>query len=132
MSRDDLSLGDTLQLLEALSAPEPSRVVPSQPALGDTITPLLSTLAGELRVNIRPTYIFYDMAMVTDEEESPSLGHIDLHPDQTIGVAWQMVQSDPLTEVHTLVIERLPVSGAWLVTLGESLKTMGTYKDSFR
>lgn len=49
------------------------------------------------------------MAVITDEEERPCLGHIDLHPDETVRVARQMVQRDALTEIHRLVVERLPV-----------------------
>lgn len=133
MARDDLPPGNTFQLLEALGAPEPSRVIPSQPALRDTITPLWSALVRALRVQSCPSYIFNHMAMVTDEEESPSLGHVDLHPNQTIGMAWQMVQSDTLTEVHRLVIERLPVPEDGLVALDQiNIKSADTYKDSFR
>ena len=42
MSRNNLSPRYPFQPLEALGTPEPSRVVPSQPALRDTITPLYS------------------------------------------------------------------------------------------
>ena len=41
MSWNDLSLGGSLELLETLSATEPSWMVTSKPALGDTIAPLL-------------------------------------------------------------------------------------------
>lgn len=49
------------------------------------------------------------MAVVTDKEERPCFGHIDLHPDEPVRVAGQMVQRDALAEIHTLVVERFPV-----------------------
>lgn len=49
------------------------------------------------------------MTMVTDEKEGACFWHVYLHANQAIGMTWQMVQGDPLTEVHSLVIERLPV-----------------------
>lgn len=133
MSGDDLPPGNTFQLFEALGTPEPSRVVPSQPALRNTITPLWSVLVRALRGQSHPSYILNHMAMVTDEEESPSLGHVNLHPNQTISMAGQMMQSDTLTEVHSLIIERLPVPEDVLVALDQNnIASVDTYKDSFR
>ena len=34
--------------------------------------------------SMQSTYILDDMAMVTDEQESTTFGHIDLHADQTL------------------------------------------------
>ena len=70
--------------------------------------------------------------MVTDEEKGPGFGHVDLHPDQTICVAWEMVQGDALAEVHGLVIERLPVSAPVSKMEMHRLGSANTYKDSFR
>lgn len=47
--------------------------------------------------------------MVTDEEECPVVQEIELHADESIGVARQMMQRDPLAEIHGSFIERLPV-----------------------
>lgn len=73
----------------------------------------------------KDAYIFNDVAMITDEEESATVGHIDLHADQafenqfwphsrvvihTVCVAWQMVQCNTLTEVEGAVIEGFPVA----------------------
>ena len=69
--------------------------------------------------------------MVTDEEESAGFGHVDLHPDQTVCVAWEMVQGDALAEVHGLVVEGLPVSEAGVSEL-DMHQSANTYKDSFR
>ena len=71
--------------------------------------------------------------MVTDEKEGPGFGHVDLHPDQTICVAWKMVQGDTLAEVHGLVVEGLPVSEAGVSkTDMHWIRSANTYKDSFR
>jgi hypothetical protein len=56
------------------------------------------------------TYIFNDMAMVTDEEPSATIRHIDLHTDQTIGVSWQVMQCYTLTEIKGLLIKGLPIA----------------------
>lgn len=46
VSRNDLALGDPLQVLESLGTPEPSWVVASQPTLGNTIAPLHEDLVS--------------------------------------------------------------------------------------
>jgi hypothetical protein len=42
MPGDNLPLRDPLQLLQPLRAPEPGRMVPSQPSLRDAVNPLSS------------------------------------------------------------------------------------------
>jgi len=100
MSWNDLSLGCSLKLLQALSAAEPSWVVTSQPTLRDTVTPVLN-----------------NMAMITDEQESSSLGHVDLHTNQTVSMTRQMVQGDALAKVESLIIECLPVQSQLQIML---------------
>lgn len=56
------------------------------------------------------TYILYDVAVVRHEEESATILHVDLHADQAIGMAGQMVEGDALAEVEGLVVECFPVS----------------------
>ena len=86
-----------------------------------------------MRVEVSQSYILDYVAMVTDEEESPSFGHVDLHPDQTVCVAWEMVQCDALAEVHGLVIEGLPISVAAISKMEMHMfRYANTYKDSFR
>ncbi len=58
------------------------------------------------------TYVFDDVAMVRHEEEGAALLHVDLHADQAIGVAGEMVQGNALAEVEALVVEGLPVAGS--------------------
>ena len=66
MARDNTALGRRFQALQSLGAREPGRVISGQPALRNPITP-----------------VFNDMAMITDEQESATVGHINLHADQT-------------------------------------------------
>lgn len=76
--------------------------------------------------------------MVTDEEERPRIRKVKLHPDQachrhhnqplrsnvlagkdqlTVGMPRQMMQRDPLAEVHSPLIECLPVQPQLQVVL---------------
>lgn len=71
------------------------------------------------------------MAMVANEKESACLRHIDLHPDKTVGMARKVVQCDPLTEVHSLIIKSLPVSKIG-VSLRANCIAEKTYSDRFR
>lgn len=87
MSRDDLALRNPLEVLEALSAPKPRRVVSSQPTLRYTVAPLLETSARwKTGRCTRVTYVLNHMAVVTDEKESSSLRHVDLHSNQAVGM----------------------------------------------
>lgn len=56
------------------------------------------------------TNVFNNMAVVAGEEESPGFNHVYLHRHQSICVPWQVVESNPLTEVKGLVIERFPIA----------------------
>lgn len=58
---------------------------------------------------ITMTYILNDMAMITDEEEGTCLKHVDLHPNQTIRMPGQVVESDALTKVQALIRKGFPV-----------------------
>jgi len=49
------------------------------------------------------------MAVVANEEKCSCLGHVDLHPNQTICMTWQVVRGDALAKVHGLVAECFPV-----------------------
>lgn len=55
------------------------------------------------------TYVLDNVAMVRDEQERAHFRHVDLHTDETVGVAGQVVKSDALTEVECSFIECLPV-----------------------
>ena len=50
------------------------------------------------------------MAVVTDEEERSAFGHVDLHANEAVGMAWKMVKGYALTEVQSSLIEGLPIS----------------------
>jgi len=50
------------------------------------------------------------VAVVTDEEDGSTVRQIDLHANQTVGVAGQVVQGDALAEIETTLIEGLPVA----------------------
>lgn len=74
MSRDDLSPRRPLQLLQPLCTPEPSWMISSQPALGNAIAPVLD-----------------DVAVVADEEVGAHVRHVDLHADEAVCVAGEVV-----------------------------------------
>lgn len=117
--RNHLALCDPFQMLEALSASKPGWVVSSQPALGDAVSPLFTDLLAPTRMEFPcdhgsvNTYIFDDVTVITDEEKSARLGHVNLHANEAIRVPRQMVQCDTLTKVKGLLIERLPVPGGY-------------------
>jgi hypothetical protein len=48
--------------------------------------------------------------MIADEEEGASLPHVDLHTDEAIGVAGEVVEGDSLAEIHRAFVKRLPVA----------------------
>lgn len=84
---NDLSPGRSFQLLQALGAPEPSRMISGQPALWDPIAPLQTShqhvahfLGGKAQSQ---THILDNVTMVTDEQKGPTVGHVDLHTDQS-------------------------------------------------
>jgi hypothetical protein len=52
------------------------------------------------------------MAVVAIKEKRPCLGHVDLHPNQAVCVARQMMQGDALTKVRRLVVEGFPISAS--------------------
>jgi hypothetical protein len=97
MAGYDLTLGDPLEVLEALGAPEPCWMIASQPALRNPVAPLKSISAWckyewlRLRSDssFRPwwgkatTYILDDMAVITNEEERSRVLHIYLHTDES-------------------------------------------------
>ena len=59
MPGDNLPLRDPLQLLQPLRAPEPGRVVSSQPSLRDAVNPLSSLACPRSSINtgLRMAYI---------------------------------------------------------------------------
>jgi len=93
MARNHLTFSRSLQLLQALGALEPGGMISSQPTLRDTVAPVLD-----------------HVAMITDEEEGATVRHVDLHSNQAIGVAWQVMQCNALAEIKSSVVEGLPVS----------------------
>lgn len=70
-------------------------MVSSKPALRYSVSPILN-----------------DVAMITDEQESPALRHVDLHSYEPICMAGQVMKSDALAEVHHPFIKSLPVATA--------------------
>lgn len=49
------------------------------------------------------------MTVVTNEEKGPTVGKVELHPDQTVGVTGEVMQRYALAEIHRAVIESFPV-----------------------
>ena len=86
------STRETFDVLEALGTAEPEQIV-SESSWGDlcvyfTVLHLPSRMVSckpALRYAISP--VLNDMAMITDEQESPTLRHVDLHAYEAIGVA---------------------------------------------
>lgn len=66
------------------------------------------------------------MAVVADEEYGAAFGQIDLHSDQAIGVAGQMMESNSLTEIHAALVERLPIPGK--IRLASKVPGEGTFE----
>jgi hypothetical protein len=69
------------------------------------------------------------MAVVANKAKRPCLGHVDLHPNQAVCVARQMMQGDALAKVHRLIVEGFPISAS-LAKSGKS--ALGSYNESFR
>jgi hypothetical protein len=57
----------------------------------------------------RGTYVLNHVAVVADEEDGSAIGQVDLHADQTVGVARQVVQGDALAEIEAAFVKGLPV-----------------------
>lgn len=119
MSRNHLAFGDPLQMLQSLRASKPGGMISGQPPLRLPVPPLGSFEARQLggsnnRAKLATTYILNDMAMIAGEEECPSVRHVDLHPHKPICMARKMMQSDSLTEVECLLVERLPIPDSLL------------------
>jgi hypothetical protein len=55
------------------------------------------------------THVLNHVAVIADEEDRSTVGQVDLHADQTVGVAGQVVQSDALAEIEAAFVEGLPV-----------------------
>ena len=72
----------------------PSRMVSSKPPLRYTISPILD-----------------DVTMITDEQERPSFGHVDLHAYEAVCMSRKMMKRDALAEVHHPLVESLPIAG---------------------
>lgn len=92
MPGDDAALCRGLEALEALRTLEPGRVVAGEPALRDAVAPVLD-----------------DVAVIADEEEGAAVGQVNLHADEAVRVARQVVQRDALAKVNGAFVERLPV-----------------------
>ena len=68
-------------------------MVTSQPALWNTIAPVLD-----------------NVAVIAHEDDCAVIEEIDLHANQTVSVSWQMVQGDALAEVECSLVKGLPVT----------------------
>lgn len=86
-------------------------MVSCEPTLRDTISPVLD-----------------DMAVIADEEESSTLGHVNLHANEAVCMSRQMVKSYPLTEVYGSIVEGLPVARLMSVDMMRLL-TYGSFTD---
>ena len=84
-------------------------MVTGQPALRDAITPLICIVRKSLITEKKGAYILNHVAVITNEEVSAAIWQIDLHPNQPIGVAWQMMQRDTLAKVERPLIEGFPI-----------------------
>lgn len=112
MPGNDPSFGRSLKPFQPLCTLEPSRVISRQPALRNSISPLHLSFSQYFRSAIMFcgwAYVFNNMTVVTDEEECPTIRKVDLHPDQTIGVARQVVECDTLAKFHRTFIECFPI-----------------------
>jgi len=49
------------------------------------------------------------VAVVADEEDRSTVWQVDLHADQTVRVAGQVVQGDALAEIEAAFVKGLPV-----------------------
>jgi hypothetical protein len=124
MPRNHLTPGGSFQLFQTLRALEPSWMIPCKPALRDSVAPLYNvSLSNDQNW---AAYVFNDMAVVTDKEESTTIRHVDLHTNEscgksvtlnispvgllTISMARQMMQCNSLAEVDGPVVESLPIA----------------------
>jgi hypothetical protein len=64
---------------------------------------------GMIATKAKKTHVLNHVAVITDEEDRSTVGQVDLHADQTVGVAGQVVQSDALAEIEAAFVEGLPV-----------------------
>ena len=48
--------------------------------------------------------------MVTNEQVGTTILQIDLHANQSISMAWQMMQCNALAEIKCSLVKRLPVT----------------------
>ena len=55
------------------------------------------------------THVLNHVAVIADEEDGSAIGQVDLHADQTVGVAGQVVQGDALAEIEAAFVKGLPV-----------------------
>ena len=55
-------------------------------------------------------YILDNMTVITDKQERATIWQIDLHADQAICMAGQVVKRNALAEIEGSLIERLPVA----------------------
>jgi hypothetical protein len=83
MPRNHLTPGGSFQLFQTLRALEPSWMISCKPALRDSITPLYNVSLSNGKN--WAAYVFNDMAVVTDKEESTTIRHVDLHTNESCG-----------------------------------------------
>ena len=74
-------------------------MISCKPTLWNAVTPLFTRQQLFKCGHLYDTYVLNNMAMITNEQESATVGKVDLHSNQSIGVPWQMVQRDALAKV---------------------------------
>jgi len=70
-------------------------MITSQPSLWNPIAPVLN-----------------HMTVIANEEEGSAVAQVQLHADQAVGMAGQVVKGDALAEIEGAVVEGLPVASA--------------------
>lgn len=83
------------ELLEPLGRSEPCRVVARQPSLRNAVAPVLD-----------------DVTVIADEQERTAVRQVQLHADQAVCVAGEVMEGDALAKVQRSLIEGLPVAVA--------------------
>ena len=92
MPKDQSRSEKTLQLQNHVMAPNPSRLISLQPALG-----------------MRHVVVLCNVILIRSPYESPILFQIDLHDAQPWSMAWRVMECNALAEVEASTGEDLPL-----------------------
>lgn len=106
-------------------------MISRQPALRNAVPPLILKVSLKLVKMQGTTYVFNDVAVVADEQISTAVLQVDLHPDQPVGMTWQVMQRNPLAEIERSLVEGLPVAKEMSVRPNTSTLQQ-TYRSSLR